>query len=356
MGLTHGCVAMGRVMDQRHGAVLATVVEQHVMTARPVSSGAVARRCHLRMSPATVRNVMAELDAEGLLEQPHRSGGRIPTDKGYRHYVDKLMRVRGLTSGEKRFIMSEIKNACRDVETVLRAACGLLSRMWGQMALGLGPSVSEGSLRRISLISVASDRVLVVITVASGIAKSFLVDTHLPVSEAKLEAAERLLNERLLGLALAEALAIIRSDPHAFCGGDATVRHVLMRVASQETLSRLEGELYVEGTSRVLEQPEFESTDKIGPFLKVVEAREPLLKELASVRHQPIPTVVIGTENRLHELHGCSLVAAGYRSGQVSGALGVVGPVRMPYGSLLPAVQFIANAVSDVLSMQGRLQ
>jgi heat-inducible transcriptional repressor len=297
---------------------------------------------------------MAELEEQGFLQQPHTSGGRIPTDRGYRLYVDDLMRVRGLTTGEKRLILTEIRNACRDVEDVLRAACNVLSRIWGQLALALGPSATEGVLRRIDLIPVSSERVLVVLSVASGVIKTVLVEAVQSVDPGKLEAVARLLNERLSGVPLSEALSIISSEPHAFSSGDAAVRQVLVRLADRGSVSKLGGDLFLDGTTRLLSQPEFESRGMVGRFLQIVEAREPIVRELALLRHQTMPMVVIGRENAVNELQECSMVAAGYRVGKASGAVGILGPIRMPYSTLLPAVQFVACAVSDLFSQQGR--
>lgn len=341
-------------IDERHEAVLAVVVEQHVMTAQPVSSAAVARRSHLRLSPATLRSIMAGLEDEGFLQQPHPSGGRIPTDHGYRRYVDRLMRVRGLTTGEKRLILSEMRKACRDVEDILRVACNVLSRIWNQLAMALGPSVVEGVLRRIDLIPVASDRVLVVLSITSGVIRTVLVDASQAVSLEGLESAARLLNERLSGLALEDALRVMAAEPHSFCGGDTGVRQVLVRLADRNSVAKLQGELYLDGASRLFAQPEFDSKGMVGTFLRIVEAREPIARELALLRHHTVPTVVIGSENAADELRQCSMVAAGFRVGKVSGAVGVLGPTRMPYSALLPAVQFVAGAVSDLLSTQAR--
>jgi heat-inducible transcriptional repressor len=341
------------VIDHRHEAVLGVVVEHHVMTALPVSSAAVARRSNLRLSAATLRTVMSDLEDQGYLRQRHTSGGRVPTDRGYRLYVDRLMRARGLTTGEKRLILSEMRNACRDVEDILQVACSVLSRIWGQLALALGPSVTEGLLRRIDLLPVASDRVLVVLSVASGVIKTVLVEAVQSVEPGRLEAAARLLNQRLSGLPLSDALHIVGSEPEAFCGHDAGVRHVLVRLADRGSISKLNGELYVEGTSRLFAQPEFESPGMMRPFLQIVEAREPIARELTLSCHHTVPMVVIGRENAVNELQQCSMVAVGYRVGKATGAVGVLGPMRMPYSTLLPAVQFVASAVSDLLS-QGR--
>lgn len=323
------------------------------MTARPVSSAVVARRSDLRLSPASLRTVMAGLETEGLLHQRHTSGGRIPTDRGYRLYVDKLMKMRGLTTGEKRLIMTSMKDSCREVDEILKVACNVLSRIWGQLAVALGPSVTEGVLRRIDLVPVSSDRVLVVVSVASGVIRTVLVDAIQSVDAARLEAACRRMNERLAGLALSDALHIIAAEPQQFCGDDTAVRRVLVRLVDRSSVSKMEGGFYVDGASRLFSQPEFESGAMMGPFLRVMEAKDPLIRELTLHRHLTAPMVIIGSENATDELKGCSLVTAGYRVGNSSGAVGILGPVRMPYSKLLPAVQFVARTIGDLLS-QGR--
>ncbi len=336
--------------DHRRRMVLETIVEHHVLTAQPVSSAMVAKKTGLGLSCATIRGIMADLEEEGYLEHRHVSAGRMPTDRGYRLYVDKLMRVRGLTKREKEVISEELTSATRVADEILKIACRVLSRIWGQLALGLGPGIGEGVLERIDLIPVASERVFVVVSIASGVMRTVMIDIDRSIDRDKLEASTRQLNDRLVGLPLSTVLTILGDEPGRFSGGNNAVRQVLVKLVKGVSKGGLDGDLYMDGTYRVLVQPEFESRAMTGAFLSVVEAREPLVRGLSLLRSEAGPRVMIGRENSVSELDQCSLVAAGYRVGRVSGAIGVLGPLRMPYSKLIPAVRFIAKSMGEMLS------
>lgn len=336
--------------EHRRRAVLETIVEHHVLTAQPVCSTTVARRSGLHVSSATIRSAMAELESEGLLSQPHVSAGRIPTDKGYRLYVDKLMKVKGLTRKEREIISEELERSSRDTVDILRIACNVLSRIWGLLAVGLGPGISEGVLRRVDFIPVVADRVLVIVSIISGIIKTVMVEIDRSVDPDVLDNCAREINERLAGLSLSTALQVMANEPSRFSRGDHAVKQIIIRLVEGISKPGRDEELHMDGTHRVLVQPEFDSRDLVGAFLSVVEAKQPLIRELSLSRFQPGPRVMIGRENTVAELMHCSLVTAGYRVGRVSGAIGVLGPIRMPYSKLIPAVEYVAAAMGELLS------
>ncbi len=339
-------------IEYRQKAVIEAIIEHHVLTARPVSSASVARKCGLGLSAASMRNVMAELEEAGYLEQPHTSAGRVPTDKGYRLYVDNMMKIRGLTKREKEVITEELKAARKDVDETLRMACQVLSRIWSHLALALGPGITDGILKRLDLIPVSSERILVVISVASGVIRTVFVEVDKEVDQRRLEATTRAVNERLAGLSLSTAWKVIGDEPSRFSQEDPVIRQVLVRLVKGIISSDLKNDLYLDGAYRVLVQPEFESRDLLGTLLRVVEAKEPLARELSLFRYQEGPRVMIGRENSVSELSHLSMVGAGFRVGRVRGAIGLLGPMRMPYSRLIPAVQFVARSIDDLLSGQ----
>jgi len=336
-------------IDNRQKAVLETIIEQFVMTAQPVSSATVARKSGLRLSSATIRNVMVELEDGGLLEQPHVSSGRIPTDKGYRVYVDKMMKIRGLTKREKQVITDHLRDACRDVDEILAMSCSILSTIWGQLAIALGPGLTGGILKRIDFIPVGEDRVMVVISVASGVIRTVFIEVDKTVAPAALERARKAINDRLTGLPLATAWNALGDEPERLSVGDPVVRQVLVRLVRSIAAHSLDGDLHLDGTYRVLDQPEFESRDLVTSLLSVVETRERLARELSLFRYQPKPRVMIGRENSLSEFTHLSIVASGVSFGQVRGAIGIIGPIRMQYAKLIPAVQYVAQSIGEIL-------
>lgn len=337
-------------LKYRQKAILEAIIEKHLLTAQPVSSSAVARKCGLGLSSATIRNIMAELEEMGCLEQPHISAGRVPTDKGYRYYVDQMIRIRGLTRKERENIFEELRSARKGVDDILTMACRVLSRIWGQLAIALGPGLTDGVLRRIDLIPVTSGRVMVVISVASGVIRTVFVEVDKAVNPDRLHEASHALNDRLSGVSLSTAWKAMGDEPERLSEGDPVIRQVLVRLARRISTQRLEEELHLEGTHRVLWQPEFESRDLVSTLLSVVEAKEPLARELSLFRYQQGPRVMIGREHSMAELNNLSMVAAGFSVGHVRGAIGILGPMRMQYAKLIPAVHFVAQSIGEILS------
>lgn len=336
-------------LSDREQAILAAVVDLYVKSAEPVGSRAVAQKYALGLSPATIRNTMQDLEERGFLSQPHTSAGRVPTDLGYRYFVDRLLRPEPLSPTESDTLRKEVEGDPVALHDILAQTSRVLSRLTNQLGVTVAPVFDKGLLSRIDLVQVAHHRLLVILSVKSGLARTLLLemDTELPAS--RLEETERILNERLVGLTLGE---VRRQAAERLRDSRAEPRLIRMFVDSSEKLvHRMEAdEIHLGGTTQLMTQPEFRDISNLSEVLHMVEDRTPLLEWIS--RHELGEGIVItiGRELKAVDLERCAMVTSTYRVGEVQGTIGVIGPTRMPYSKLVSVVDFTSRLLTQVLS------
>lgn len=337
-------------LDERKRRVLAAVVDSHTATAEPVSSSLVAERIG-GVSSATVRNEMSFLEELGYLHHPHTSAGRVPTDAGYRYYVDHLMPHRQPTSAERRRV-SEAFSGHQHVDPILEATCQLLSRLTHQAGVTLAPDAQEDTLRHIEMAPVNGRHLLVVAVASSGRTQHALAALPERITAALCRRLTQALNQRLAGQPLT---GISREDVAA------AIAAVRMQRAARPTTDAVYGavceiaeeRLYIGGTSRILEQQEFADSTKARRVIHVLEAQVPLRRVLARLPRDEV-AVTIGQESPHPALAECSLVAASYAVGErTMGAVAVIGAKRMRYDRAVAAVSLVARALGDYLARIG---
>jgi heat-inducible transcriptional repressor len=334
--------------DDRRLAVLRAIVEDYVSTREPVGSKALVERHRLGVSPATVRNDMAALEEEGLIAQPHTSAGRIPTDKGYRLFVDRLTTVKPMSAAERRAIASFLEGA-HDLDDVVQRSVRLLAQLTQQVAIVQYPTLAGSTVRHIELVALTPARLLVVLILSTGRVEQRLVELPEDLDEGALADLRSRVNRAAVGERIASAVTAL---------GDLTdqVEHtartpVAVVVASLiEAMSnhRSDERVVVGGTSNLARFGDgFETT--IRPMLEALEEHVVLLRLLGEATSHAV-TVRIGHEGPIEELATTSVVASGYGPGeQAVGSLGIVGPTRMDYPGSMAAVLAVARYVSTIL-------
>jgi len=337
--------------DRRLG-VLRAIVEDFVATHEPVGSKALAERHHLAVSPATVRNDMAVLEEEGYITQPHTSAGRVPTDKGYRLFVDRLSGVRALSPAERRAISSFLEGAV-DLDDVVRRSVRLLAQLTRQVAVVQYPSLSRSGVRHIELVPLTPTRVLLVLIVDSGRVEQRVVDLPGPLAEDQVADLRGLLNARLAGRRLCDVTSaageLPRETPPPLQDGASAVLAVLL-----EALIERPGErVAVAGTGNLTRS----ATDfplSLRPVLEALEEQVVLLRLIDCAASGTV-TVHIGGENPVEELRSTSVVTVGYGGGPGAAALagmGVLGPTRMDYPATMSAVRAVARYVGQIVAAE----
>lgn len=340
-------------LTDRERNVLDAVIRTYVETAEPAGSRTVAKRHRLGVSPATVRNTMADLEEKGFLFHPHTSAGRIPTDLAYRYYVDTLMRPRKLTQTQRAKLRQELGEEYGPLERLVRRATQAMGLLTGELGVAIAPSVDEVILERLELLALSSEKVLLVLTLRNGIVRTVYVDLPLSIPRETLLAVTIVLNERLAG----QTMGAIRSTlperlRDAAPTDDAPASELLnIFLQSGEDLFDLSGdEVHLGHTSVLASQPEFESGPELRGLIELTERRDLLASVLSRRDADSQLQIRIGSENEEPELNGFTLVTGEYRVGDLAGVIGVIGPTRMPYDRVVAIVDSTSRLVSELYS------
>lgn len=338
------------MLDERKKLLLLTVIREYIFSAQPVGSKKLVKKHGLDVSSATVRNELAVLEEKGFLTHPHTSAGRIPTDKGFRFYVDSLFDEGGLTPAEEKSVGQFFSMSSREMEDLMRETSNLLANMSNYLAVVFAPTYKRSSLKHVDLIFLYPHVVLIVIVTNSGCVAKRVLELQKQIDASDLEGVERILNERLDGLDIDEISLKGRVELRGLLPGKWFLVERIINEIVDCLRERENQRIYVDGTVNLLRQPEFVSLDKLQALLSVVDHGYSLLHFIEDAFDNDVVVVKIGSENERAELRDCSLVAAGYRAGgQVLGTLGILGPMRMNYARSIAAVQCIARNLTDVL-------
>lgn len=335
-------------LTERQRLILALIIREYIETAQPVGSESLQKRYQLDASPATIRNEMAVLTEAGYLRQPHTSAGRVPTEEGYRYFVRQLMGHIELPTDTKRTITHQFYQIGYDPDRWMRLAASVLAQQAKAASLVTAPHVEQARFKHLELISTRGRQVLMVLVLAGGDVRQQMLTLAEPVTQEQLSAAANHLNQLLSGLGL-EAISAL-SPPMDALEAD-LVRLIVeeLRHASQ----LLGSEVYRDGLTHVLSQPEFSESESARKALRILEER-PLLEDLLTRTLETTNVggvqVLIGGEGTWEELRDCSMVLGRYGApGLATGALGVLGPIRMAYGRSISTVRFVAGLLSDLV-------
>ncbi|MEV7992627.1 heat-inducible transcriptional repressor HrcA [Streptomyces sp. NPDC086077] len=336
------------MLSERRLQVLRAIVQDYVGTEEPVGSKALTERHGLGVSPATVRNDMAALEDEGFIAQPHTSAGRIPTDKGYRLFVDKLAEVKPLTAPERRAIQNFLDGAV-DLDDVVTRTVRLLAQLTRQVAVVQYPSLTRSTVRHVELLSLAPARVMLVLITDTGRVEQRMVDCPAPFGEASLADLRARLNSRIAGRRFSDVPQLVQDLPEAFEAEDRGTVHVVLSTLLETLVEETEERLVIGGTANLTRfGHDFPLT--IRPVLEALEEQVVLLKLLGEAKDSGM-TVRIGHENAHEGLNSTSVVSVGYGSGgEAVAKLGVVGPTRMDYPGTMGAVRAVARYVGQILA------
>jgi heat-inducible transcriptional repressor len=338
------------VAEDRRFDVLRAIVEDFVSTNEPVGSKALAERHRLGVSPATVRNDMAALEEEGYITQPHTSAGRVPTDKGYRVFVDRLSEVKPLSAAERRAIQAFLDGAV-DLDDVVRRSVRLLAQLTRQVAVVQYPSLSRSAVRHVELVGLSTTRWLLVLITDTGRVEQRAVDLAAPVADADAADLGAALNARLAGVALPDAAAQLADFAQSVRADLRAAAAVVVTVACEALVEYREERLMLAGTANLARTGPLDFPNSFGPVLEALEEQVVLLKLIGEAALPGQVMVRIGGENAEEKLRSTSVVSASYGTlVRPLAGLGVVGPTRMDYPSTISAVRAVARYVGEVLA------
>jgi heat-inducible transcriptional repressor len=340
---------MTEELSERGKQILETIIEEYIQTAEPIGSRSISRSHPLALSPATIRNVMADLEEMGFLASPHTSAGRVPTDKAYRFYVDSLLQVHDASGSVKEAIQRRIELGNRDVADLLRQASRVLSSLSHYMGIVVAPRMTSTFFRQIDFIRLGGRRVLAILVAQNGLIQNRLFEIDEEISPADLVRMGNYLNSLLQGVAISEVRSrIIEEMRNEKVLYDSLLAQALDM--SEKTLQGLESELFIEGQVNILDQPEFADVGKMRDVFHAFEEKGQLLRLFDRCMEADGVRIFIGRETCCSQMEEMSLVTSTYATGiNTVGAIGVIGPTRMGYGQVIPIVDYTAKLLSRLL-------
>lgn len=336
-------------LDDRKLEVLRAIVEDYVATQEPVGSKSLVERHQLGVSPATVRNDMAILEEEGYIRQPHTSAGRVPTDRGYRLFVDRLSRVKPLTPAERRAIERFLVGAV-DLDDVVHRTVRLLAQLTRQVAVVQYPSLARSRVRHLELVPISTTRLMVVMIADTGRVEQRLVDLPAPITADDVTDLRRLVNEKLGGTRLSDTPPLVQALLDEVGPPLRPAMATLSTVLLETLVERHEERIALAGTANLTRAGLLDFQGSLRPILEALEEEVILLKLIGEVEPSTM-RVRIGDENEIDNLRSTSVVSTGYGPGAtIVGGLGVLGPTRMDYPGTIATVRAVARYVGDLLA------
>lgn len=339
-------------LSQRSRQILEAIVEDYIATAEPVGSSAVAKRHALSLSSATVRNVMASLEELGLLASPHTSAGRVPTEKGFRFYVDSLVSLRQISQQEKREILKRYRETGGNLTDLLRETSRTLSSLSNYTGIVVAPRFTSSRFRQIEFVKLGNHKILTILVSCNGDVQNRIIDTEQEFFPDDLIAMANYLNSILEGLTIDQVrqkvLTEMQSEKSRY---DQMMSRAL--ALSEQALPESAQDVFIAGQSRIFDQPEFADLGKMREIFQAFEEKGRLVELLGRCMQADGVQIFIGAETPLKEMAGMSLITSTYLTGNDTiGLLGVVGPTRMGYSSVIPIVDYTARVVSRLLATE----
>ncbi len=337
-------------INDREKLVLEAIIKNFILTTTPVASSYIAQNSQFSFSPATIRSVMGKLEEDGYIYQPHPSAGRVPTTAGYRIYVNQMMKRSRLPRRQKEKIQEVIKENPGDLESLLRESTRILAQFSHQLSILISPHLDEGVFHRLDITRLSSERLLLVISIKSGMVKTIMLEINSNLTNDQLSSVRQILNERLNGLKLKQIRTKFKEIVKDIQNEETGLIHIFLKSANRIFNFNDDSEVFLTGTPNMLRQPEFSDYRKISQVVELLEDKKVIVHILNENTLESELNIKIGEEIGEQKMENCSIIAARYRIDQVSGTLGIIGPMRMDYSQLVPLVEFTAQILSDSLT------
>ena len=341
---------MNETFSDRDRKILQAIILDYIQTAEPVGSRTVSKKYKMGLSPATIRNVMSDLEETGFLSQPHTSAGRVPTDRAFRFYVDSILRVGKLSRVERDRIESSLQDEKLDINEMMKRASSLLSLLSKQTGVVLVPRFGSNIFKHIEFIKLREKKILVIIVSQSGEVQNKLIESDEVMVQDELDKYSKYLTEIMGGLSLGEAKRRIVEEMKQEKVLFDKLMYRALQLSQKALEDEAEGEVYIEGQTNIIQSPEFADLEKMRALLLAFEEKTKIVKLLDKALSTQGIQIFIGAENEFNEMRDCSVIAAPYAKENFTlGTLGVIGPMRMDYSVIIPIVDYTARIVGQIL-------
>ncbi|MCX6567769.1 MAG: heat-inducible transcriptional repressor HrcA [Candidatus Aminicenantes bacterium] len=344
------------ILREKDKIVLTLVIESYVRHGHPVSSGSISQTRRISASPATLRNIMAKLEEMGFLSQPHTSAGRVPTDRGLRHYVGSLLAKKGLPEERAPLIQEEFPNRTADFDSLLIQACRILADSSDNLGFVISPHVFRLPFEHLRFIKISDRRILVILVTPFHMVLTETLESPPPLTQAELDRASQHVNQNFRGKTILFVRdALLQELPHHRIKYEGTLNKLLDLLKASIAKGEGENRIFLQGTSRLLGKAELFNMSKLRSLFENFEEKAALVKLLSDFISLDRVKVLIGSETNFPDVEDCSLVLSHYGySNQVLGSLGIIGPKRIPYEKIIPLVDRIAKRLSLAITVFGR--
>jgi heat-inducible transcriptional repressor len=338
-------------LSNREKTILRYIVEDFIKTANPVGSRYISKNTDINLSPATIRNVMSDLEGMNFITHQHTSGGRMPTDKGYRYFVNELMDFEPLKSSEMDLLKSQINDAEPGSDDIYKEVSKILGKLTKEISIVSQPYLSEGIFEKLELITLSSIKLLVVVSIKSGLVRTLIFDLDTSLTREKLERVTSILNEKLGGLSLKEIRNSFRDRFRDI--GEEAGDVVKIFIDSIDRIFHDEKEgmtLYLGGTTDILSQPEFDDRENYKNLIELTDDKNIVVHVLNTLSQEDTGIAIsIGSENSYLKLMDYSIVCKNYIAGEVKGKIALIGPRRMNYSKMVSMLNFTSQVITGKL-------
>jgi heat-inducible transcriptional repressor len=336
--------------SERMKKILGAVVEDYIHSAEPVGSKLVAKRLNLNLSSATIRTIMSDLEDLGFLSQPHTSAGRVPTEKGFRYYVDFLVDIHELGEEEREAIRSKYISNQTEAEGLFRETSRILSSSSKYLGVVWTPKMSLAVLQRVEFVRLKRHWVMAILVSPTGLVYHRIVEVEEDFSQSQLDHLAAYMNGSLAGLTLQQARKRLVDQMRVEKSMYDRLFDQALRLAQTALSLNDETDVFIEGRTNIIHEPEFGNISIMTDLFKAFEEKATLVKLLDRCMDPKGVRIAIGSESQVQEMETCSLVTSTYSyKGEVLGALGVIGPRRMNYSKVIPIVDYTARLLTEIL-------
>lgn len=337
------------MLNERKKKILQIIIEDYISSAEPVGSRTIARKYDLGLSPATIRNVMSDLELLGYLEQPHTSAGRIPSAQAYRFYVDALIEPGTLTDNDMALIDGWYNERRRNIDDIFQSTAKILSRMTQNVSMVLTNQQTIANFCYLKFLPLDSQHAILCIVADDGSIDTNVVDIPLGMSSEEMDYLAGKMSKLLEDRNLSDISVEILQNVHTDVVEDKLIFSSLLQAVRKMTGRRQEQKVFLGGTKQLLNQPEFRDVERVRNLLGILE-EEKVLKDLLQGGEDSGLKVTIGSENKFTGIQDCSMVQATYRlNGQIVGTMAVLGPTRMEYGKVISVMDYLHKYLKTIL-------
>ncbi len=330
------------MLTQRQKMILSIIVDDYIRSAEPVGSRTISKRGDIGFSPATIRNEMSDLEEMGFLEQPHTSAGRIPSHKGYRYYVDHLIKLEDLSRHELEVLKSFFAEKIQETEQVIQQAATILSNLTNYTSIVLGPEVFSATLKHMQLVPLNDESAVAIIVTNTGHVENKVVTIPEGIPISEIEKVVSILNAKLVGVPLFQLRSKLYNEIGSELSKYVSRYEELIRMIESVFENDDDNRIFLSGTSNMLIQPEFRDVEKVKSILDLFDETHTLMRLFSSMPEGI--QVKIGTENSVDAISNCSLITATYSiEGQSLGTIGILGPTRMEYGKVISLLDHLSK-------------